>query len=105
MVCYSLDGEGAASVLQRLHAQLVKELRRHCPVTSASVGAVVFSRPPAELDALIQQADAVMYAVKRDGKCRLRIESAAPDELEVSSSSVATPEPENSYTAWIARRR
>ncbi len=45
------------------------------PVT-LSIGAVTFSEPPADVDLMIQRADARMYAAKRKGKGRIEHEVA-----------------------------
>lgn len=78
------DQAGAARVLERLHAELTARLKRRCAVAGASIGAVVFSRPPAELDELIHLADGVMYEVKRDHKNEVRIVSVDPDASSAS---------------------
>jgi diguanylate cyclase (GGDEF)-like protein len=39
---------------------------------TASIGSVSFAKPPADVEALVQEADKVMYAVKTGGKDSLR---------------------------------
>ena len=39
---------------------------------TASIGSVSFARPPADVEALVHEADSVMYAVKASGKNALR---------------------------------
>jgi len=42
---------------------------------TASIGSVSFAEPPADIEALLRDADAVMYAVKAEGKNRVRCET------------------------------
>jgi diguanylate cyclase (GGDEF)-like protein len=74
--------EGAVSLLARLQEHLACELsHRNWPVT-LSVGAVTFIRPLTDIDVMIQQVDAVMYAAKRNGKGRVEhavVEGGADD--------------------------
>ena len=64
--------EVSGGVLERLRSQLAKAFdEAACPVT-ASVGAVSFAEPPREVDELVRQADAAMYAAKAAGKNRVQ---------------------------------
>ncbi len=64
--------EVSGGVLERLRSQLAKAFDEGpCPVT-ASVGAVSFAEPPREVDELVRQADAAMYAAKAAGKNRVQ---------------------------------
>jgi diguanylate cyclase (GGDEF)-like protein len=60
-----LDGPEAGAAAARLHG---------AASLSCSAGCVTWRALPADIDELLRQADAVMYAVKREGKGRLRHE-------------------------------
>jgi diguanylate cyclase (GGDEF)-like protein len=64
-------GDGASSLLSRLHKQLASDMAvRGWPV-SLSVGAITFLEPCADLDLMISWVDALMYEAKRKGKGRV----------------------------------
>ena len=62
------DTPGALSVLARIHALLGEEMSGQGWPVTASIGAATFVRPPLDVDLMIHQVDALMYAVKRRGK-------------------------------------
>jgi diguanylate cyclase (GGDEF)-like protein len=79
-------GPEALAVLGRLHRLLTQEMaRKRWPIT-VSLGAVTFTRPTPDIDVMVGQTDALMYAAKTGGKDRLehrvvddpRREPAAP---------------------------
>ncbi len=76
------DEVGARRVLERVHGRLQEQLRSTCPVAGASMGAVVYLRPPDDLEAVVKRADAVMYSVKTSGRGRVIIEVEAEAEAE-----------------------
>lgn len=68
--------EVAGALLERLRSQLAEAFGESpCPVT-ASVGAVSFVAPPRDVDELLRQADAAMYAAKSAGKNRVGLRVA-----------------------------
>jgi len=68
--------EGAGALLHRLRAALGDaQAGAGTPVT-VSIGAVTFGLPPESVEAMVQQADAHMYAAKAEGKNRLRLTTA-----------------------------
>ena len=70
--------EAAGTVLQRIHRSVDAELaRRDVPIT-LSIGAITCDALPLSVEALIQRADEMMYAVKRAGKNGVRHERWAP---------------------------
>jgi diguanylate cyclase (GGDEF)-like protein/PAS domain S-box-containing protein len=69
------DQLAAGKVVERVLDDLHKEMRAgQWPITF-SVGVVTFRRPPVSVDAAIQQADDLMFQVKRSGRdsCRYAV--------------------------------
>jgi len=66
------DADDAASVLDKLRAALVRAAERGGISVTCSIGAATFRRPPRDVDDMIQSVDALMYAVKREGKNQVR---------------------------------
>ena len=65
--------DGAGALLERLRAQLATSVAdTACPI-SVSIGAVSFIAPPADVEALVRQADAAMYVAKAAGKNRVTL--------------------------------
>ena len=67
--------KASALTVPRYAAKLVElvaqaPLPAGCPRVTASAGAVVFERAPDSAKAALAQADAAMYAARRDGKNR-----------------------------------
>ncbi len=62
--------------LGKLHEALKKVMRARGWGITFSIGAMTFLEPPASVDEMIQQADALMYAVKGNGKDGIRLETA-----------------------------
>lgn len=62
----------------RFQQSAAREFPTPDPVT-LSIGASLFSRPPASLAALIEQGDAALYESKRGGRDRLRLADPAPE--------------------------
>jgi diguanylate cyclase (GGDEF)-like protein len=71
------DAESAATVLAEVRARLLAAMNAGGWPVTFSIGAVTF-RPVAGLgaDDVLRRADALMYAVKRQGKDQVRFESA-----------------------------
>lgn len=64
--------EAALAALRKIQEALGAEVgRRRWPV-SLSVGLITFRAPPASVDAMLDQVDALMYEVKRGGKGAIR---------------------------------
>lgn len=70
--------EAAEPALRKLHSQLDEALRRRGWPVTASIGAVS-AAAASGVEPLLQQADALMYSVKRSGKDALRCAEARPD--------------------------
>ncbi|MEV6346300.1 diguanylate cyclase [Actinoplanes sp. NPDC051851] len=68
--------------LNRLHASLLATTVTGEPRVGFSIGAVGFTEPPASCEHLVEQADRVMYAAKRNGRNTVQAENG---------SLVATP--------------
>ncbi|MBE9139530.1 GGDEF domain-containing protein [Nodosilinea sp. LEGE 07088] len=66
-----IDSQQAAIALTRTHHQLKKISQSNRWPIGFSMGAITFNTPPPSTDALIAQADQLMYAVKGSGKNRL----------------------------------
>jgi len=62
----------------RFQQSAAREFPTPDPVT-LSIGASLFSRPPASLAALIEQGDAALYESKRGGRDSLRLADPAPE--------------------------
>ena len=68
----------AGALLETLRSRLAETFDDGpCPVT-ASVGAVSFVSPPGDVDELVRQADAAMYAAKGAGKNRVGLHVVGP---------------------------
>src|SRR5581483_2718432 len=72
--------EGAGSLLARLQQRLAREMAQKGWPVSVSIGAITFPRPTWDIDVMIQEVDALMYAAKRQGKGR--VEHAVMTEAE-----------------------
>jgi diguanylate cyclase (GGDEF)-like protein len=83
--------EAAVAMLDRVRLALQTEMQANRWPITASIGALVFPRPPDSIDAALHDADALMYRVKQDGKNRVRLatagqpESAAPVPLAIEA--------------------
>ncbi|WP_017302338.1 GGDEF domain-containing protein [Nodosilinea nodulosa] len=66
-----INGRQATVALLRTHHHLQKLSQNHGWPIGFSMGAITFNTPPTSTDALIAQADQLMYAVKGSGKNRL----------------------------------
>ena len=61
-------------ILTRIHKSLLQAMEaREFPVTF-SVGAIVYPHPPESVDDMLQQADAIMYSVKKQAKNQVKVE-------------------------------
>jgi diguanylate cyclase (GGDEF)-like protein len=65
------NGTGAVAMLTRLQGVLAFEMARGGRPVTASIGAVTFVEPAWDVDQMIHQVDALMYAAKRRGKDRI----------------------------------
>lgn len=71
--------EGARIAMQKAHERLTERMRRaSCPVTF-SIGVVTYESGGATLPALLEQADRVMYSVKKGGRGHVRCEEYGAD--------------------------
>jgi diguanylate cyclase (GGDEF)-like protein len=64
--------EAAETALVKVRSRLEEAASQHGSRVTASIGSVSFAKPPADVEALVHEADTVMYAVKADGKNALR---------------------------------
>jgi diguanylate cyclase (GGDEF)-like protein len=64
--------EVAEAALAKLRSRVGEASREQGSALTASVGAVSFSEPPADVEVLVHEADRVMYAAKGVGKNALR---------------------------------
>lgn len=66
----NVDRASAKNVMEKIENAVMRELDRvNSPVT-LSAGVVTFQAPPANVDTLLQRADALMYQAKQSGKKR-----------------------------------
>jgi diguanylate cyclase (GGDEF)-like protein len=68
------DQDGARAFLLRAREHLTATLALGPRVVTTSVGAVTFVQAPSDIEALVQKADALMYAAKSAGKDRFHLE-------------------------------
>jgi diguanylate cyclase (GGDEF)-like protein len=66
------DGPAAEVALSKLRSRVLGAASHDLGKVTASVGAVSFAKAPADVETLVHEADAVMYAVKTAGKNALR---------------------------------
>ena len=64
--------EAAETALVKMRSRVEEAASQHGSRVTASIGSVSFARPPADVEALVHEADTVMYAVKAGGKNALR---------------------------------
>jgi diguanylate cyclase (GGDEF)-like protein len=65
-------GDGGKQVLERVREKVIEAIGSgECPAT-VCVAAVSYSIPPRDTQELIRRVDTLMYAVKSDGKGRMR---------------------------------
>jgi len=79
--------EAAEAALSKLRARLHEAAEAAGARVTASIGSVSFARPPLDVEALVQDADRVLYAVKEGGKDSMRC-------LEAEDSVPPAPEEE-----------
>jgi len=73
VVLFPESGHDAAeAALVKLRARVQEAASEHGPALTASIGAVSFAKPPAEVEVLVHEADKAMYAAKAGGKDALR---------------------------------
>ena len=66
------DREAAEAALVKLRSRVQDAASEDGPPLTASVGSVSFAKPPADVEALVHEADAAMYSAKANGKDSLR---------------------------------
>ena len=64
--------EAAETALVKVRSRVEEAASQHGSRVTVSIGSVSFARPPADVEALVHEADTVMYAVKAGGKNALR---------------------------------
>jgi diguanylate cyclase (GGDEF)-like protein len=62
--------------MTRLQHRLLESMKEHEWRVTFSIGAITFDTPPDSVDALLRQAEGLMYAAKRSGKNRMNHEHA-----------------------------
>jgi len=65
----------AHSVIDRVYQHLSDAMQAHGWPVTCSIGVATFMSPPPTVDALIQKADELMYAVKHSGKNSVQYET------------------------------
>jgi diguanylate cyclase (GGDEF)-like protein len=64
--------EAAEGALVKVRSHVEEAASQHGSRVTVSIGSVSFARPPGDVEALVHEADTVMYAVKAGGKNALR---------------------------------
>jgi len=64
--------DAAETALLALRSRVEEAASQHGSRLTVSIGSVTFAKPPADVEALVHEADTVMYAVKAGGKNALR---------------------------------
>ncbi len=72
------DVHEARIALERIRGVIDSEMRRHDWTVTVTVGAVTFAGGIPPLVEALRNADAVMYAVKKEGRNRVFVEKVAP---------------------------
>lgn len=62
------DADVAARAVERIRSRIVEAMRARGWSVSASVGVVTYRDPPSSVEEMLRDADAAMYAAKRDEK-------------------------------------
>ena len=71
--------DAAETALVKVRSRLEEAASQHGSRVTASIGSVSFARPPADVEALVHEADTVMYAAKAGGKNALHcVEAEQP---------------------------
>lgn len=77
-----LDGEAAPGTLERLRTGIAAAAHSPARAVSVSIGAVTFVAGPFDLEAMVHQADELMYAAKAAGRNRVKYDAAyAPQPI------------------------
>jgi diguanylate cyclase (GGDEF)-like protein len=66
--------EQAQAVVGRIHKSLQSVVQKNDWPVSFSIGVVTWDSPPRTVDEMVKRADALMYAVKNDGKNKIKHE-------------------------------
>lgn len=64
--------DAAEAALVKLRSRVQEAMSQDGSRVTASIGSVSFAKPPADVEALVHEADTAMYAVKAGGKDSLR---------------------------------
>jgi diguanylate cyclase (GGDEF)-like protein len=71
------DRDAAEAALAKVRSRVEEAGGHHDWKVTASIGAVSFAKPPADVETLVREADAAMYVAKAGGKNSLRCVAAA----------------------------
>lgn len=69
-----MDRKHASAVIEKIRKNLLDAMKRGAWPVTFSIGAELFIRPPVSVDDMIRKSDELMYAAKRAGKNRIKIE-------------------------------
>lgn len=65
------DRDSAESSMQRLQRDLCEQMNEHGWPVTFSMGLVTYTQAPASVEAMVHQADELMYEVKKSGKNKI----------------------------------
>lgn len=77
LILPNTDARGTRELIEKFRANFAANLVRIYPNIGCSIGAVTFARMPNDPVDAVRRADALMYAIKRQGKNRTAFETVA----------------------------
>ncbi len=81
------DEAGAQALFGKIRNNLVNAMQDHGWPVGFSIGVISFDTPPADFDAALRLADALMYRVKNSGKNNTLFEHYPPDQKTPAAAS------------------
>lgn len=62
------SSDATKDILEKLQGRLLSTMAANAWPVTFSIGAITYKNPPASVDSMLKEADARMYAAKKDGK-------------------------------------
>jgi len=70
--------EAATAAAEKIHRLLTEEAKARGWPVQFSIGVAVFREPPEAVEAMVREADRLMYAAKQDARVKIRIGQPGP---------------------------